>query len=109
MTPITLQVPDMMMQMPASERNQLFLTGLYEAIRTRSRQLKTEVSDAQAQVKQFEARYGVSFEEFETTILPTLTSWEAHEDYNDWFFWQKIVDEKSKFLQQLQSENFIAP
>ena len=49
----------------------------------------------------FEQPYEASFERFETELLPTLDSPQAHEDYNDWFFWQSVWVEQQALLVKL--------
>ncbi len=45
----------------------------------------------------------MTFVEFEQTLLPTLDGQQAHEDYNDWFFWESVLAEKERLLQGLRS------
>ena len=101
MTTITLQVPDALANVPAKERESLFQAGLWQAIAAKREQLKKEIAEANEQIKGFSTRYGVSFTRFETELLPNLESWQAHEDYNDWFFWQSVLEEKESLLANL--------
>ena len=54
------------------------------------------------QVRRFETRYGLSLARFEAEILPNQDSVQVHEDYNDWFYWQAVVDEKTQLLADLR-------
>jgi hypothetical protein len=102
MTQITLEVPDVLAVLPAKERAILILAGLHEATNARIRQLETEIAESEAHIQRFETRYGVSFARFEAELLPTLDTHQAHEDYNDWFFWEQVRTEKQALLTSLQ-------
>ncbi len=56
--------------------------------------------ESQKQIHFFEKRYGVSFAQFEKDILPVLDTFQAHEDYNDWFFWQTVLIENAHLLSE---------
>ncbi len=49
------------------------------------------IVEAEAHVRYFEEKYGVSFERFEEKLLADLDTYEAHEDYNIWFFWREVL------------------
>lgn len=102
MARITLEVPDTWVNLPEQEQDLLIRVGLHEATRARIRQLETEISECEEQIGQFETRYGVPFSQFEAEMLPNLDTWQAHEDYNDWFFWQSVLTEKRSLLTALQ-------
>ena len=42
---------------------------------------------------------------FEAEQLAKLDTVQVHEDYNDWFYWQSVVDDKQKLLASLQKIN----
>ena len=107
MATITLQIPDALAQLPTKERDSLLQAGLWQAITARREQLKSEIMEASEQIKAFSTRYGLSFTHFEAELLPNLDSWQAHEDYNDWFFWQSVLEEKQNLLAHLPSVGFI--
>lgn len=100
----TLELPETLALLPPTERDSLLRAGLFEVIHARRRQLEHERQQAHEQVVKFEQQYGVTFAEFEQTLLPTLDGHQAHEDYNDWFFWQSILTEKEKLLQGLRTK-----
>ena len=43
----------------------------------------------------------MSLSRFEAEVLPTLDTLQAHEDDNDWFFWQSVLTEKRSLLAKL--------
>ena len=107
MTTITLQIPDALANLPSKERESLLQVGLWQAIAAKRKQLKGEIAETNEQIKAFSTRYGVSFTRFEADLLPKLESWQAHEDYNDWFFLQSVLDEKESLLVNLPSSELI--
>lgn len=94
MTQITIELPDSLAKLPPQERELLIRAGLQEAMRARRRELEREVERAQQQIAHFESQYGMSLAQFETELLPTLETPQIHEDYNDWFFWQNVLDDQ---------------
>ncbi len=98
----TIDLPESLATLPAAERNRLIQAGMYEAIRARMQEIAKELEIANAEIQKFEQRYGVSFARFENDLLPTLDAHQAHEDYNDWFFWQSVHQEKQALLQSLR-------
>ena len=44
----------------------------------------------------------MSLARFEAEKLTEVDSFQAHEDYNDWFYWQSVLDEKQRNLADLQ-------
>lgn len=92
----TLEMPRSLVNLPEQEQLVLLRAGLYEAGRARLRQLEADIVESEAEVQHFESRYGMPFDQFETEALPMLDTLQAHEDYNDWFFWQSVlVDRRS--------------
>lgn len=98
MLQVTLELPDTLLKIPERERNGLIRAGVYEASRARVRQLQAEIAECRLQVRRFEKRYGMSFQRFEAELLPALDTLQAHEDYNDWFYWQSILSDKVNLL-----------
>lgn len=103
MPQLLVELPAALAELPEPERTALIRAGLYEATRARRRELEAKVAEAYTHLYQFEQRYGVSFEQFETELLPTLDSLQAHNDYNDWFFWQSVWAEQQALLAKLQA------
>jgi len=106
MSQIILDVPDAIAGLPEPERTRLIRGGLFEATRTRVRQLKKEIAESKDHLQEFERRYGVVFVQFEDELLPSLDTLQAHEDYNDWFFWQHLLAENERLLSELHRAGF---
>lgn len=98
MTSITIEIPDKLRKLPDSERDALIRAGLHEAMRVHIRQLEEEIAESLSEISRFEKKYGVSFEQFEAEMLSSLDTQQAHEDYNDWFYWQSVLAEKQRLL-----------
>ena len=98
---VTIELPALLAKLPKIEREALVRAGVHEAMRARVLELEAEHQRAQAHVHHFETEYGVAFAQFERELLPTLDSPQAHEDYNDWFFWQCVLAEKEQLLHEL--------
>ncbi len=103
MVEMTVRVPQTLMQLPESERGKLIRAGLQEATRARIRQLQADIAASKAEIARFEARYGLSFSRFEAQLLTQQDSLQIHEDYNDWFYWQSVFEEKQRLLADLQA------
>lgn len=103
MAEINVRVPDQFANLPEDTREQLLRAGVHEATRAWIRQLESELADADAEIERYEERYGATFAEFEAEQLPNLDALEAHEDYNDWFYWEQIAAEKRSLLETLRS------
>lgn len=101
MTQILVELPAALAELPPTERESLIRAGLYEATRARLRELEAKLAEAKLHLQQFEQQYGLSFERFEAERLPTLDSPQAHEDYNDWFFWQSVAAQQQALLVKL--------
>jgi hypothetical protein len=101
-TTITIEVPEKLRKLPASERDALIRAGLQEAMRARIRQLEVEVAESLAEISRLENKYGMTFAQFEAESLPSVDTHQAHEDYNDWFYWQSVLAEKQRLLAELK-------
>ncbi len=102
MLEMTLKLPESLTRLPEGERDMLIRAGLHEATRARIKQLRAKIAETQKEVRRFEARYGMSLARFEAEKLTEVDSFQAHEDYNDWFYWQSVLDEKQRNLADLQ-------
>jgi hypothetical protein len=98
---ITLKVPETWMQLPDTERERLIRAGLHEAAQARIHQLQAEIAQAQQEVDRFEQHYGMTLDRFEAEVLPRQDTHPVHEDYNDWFYWQSVLDEKRQIRTEL--------
>jgi len=101
MSQVVLEIPNLLANLPPLERDRLIRGGLYEATRARVRQLEKEIAASRKHLQDFESYYGVSFAKFETEVLPTLNTLQAHEDYTDWFFWQTVLTENERLLSEM--------
>ena len=96
MLEMTLKLPETLTRLPEPERDMLIRAGLHEATRARIHQMSADLAEAQRQVRRFETRYGLSLARFESEIMATQDAVQAHEDYNDWFYWQAVVEGKTR-------------
>ena len=44
----------------------------------------------------------MALQRFEAEQLPVLDTLQVHEDYNDWFYWQSVLDERKNLLAKMQ-------
>jgi len=102
MRQMTIELPDALAELPAGEQASFVRAGLYEAGQARIRQLEAEIAEAKTELAHFEARYGVPFADFQTKILRGLDTLQAHQDYNDWFFWESVLADKQSLLAKVQ-------
>jgi len=102
MRQMTIELPDTLAELPEREQALFVRAGLYEAGQARIRQLELEIAEAKAEMAHFETRYGVAFADFQARILPDLDTLQAHQDYNDCFFWESVLAEKKSLLAKLQ-------
>ncbi|MCZ7571789.1 MAG: hypothetical protein M5U01_24825 [Ardenticatenaceae bacterium] len=107
MVELTVQIPESLARLPDNEREALIRAGLHVAVSARRRELEAEIATATDQIRHFEVRYGLSLAQFEREVLPTLDSLQAHENYNDWFFWDRVLAEKKQLLADLQHPDLI--
>lgn len=98
MEQITIELPDLLSQLPSTERTSLIQAGIAEAVRMRAEEIRGEVAEAEAQVARFTARYGMDFHQFETEYIQQNESPDAHEAYNDWFYWQQVLERSRALL-----------
>lgn len=101
MMQMMVNVPKALAALSPAEREKLIREGLYEAVQTRIRQIKAEIAESEEQVHRFEEKYGVSLKQFEKNLGDSET-YQAHEDYNDWFYWHKVLDRNRQLLDELQ-------
>ncbi len=104
---VTLELPEPWLALSERERDRLLRAGVYEATRARIRQLQAEIAECKQQVRRFEERYGMSLQRFEAEQLAGLDTLQAHEDYNDWFYWQTVLDDKQLVLASVQQAKVV--
>lgn len=98
---VKVRIPEALNDLYGPEQERFLHSAFRQYARLRSRELLNEMQEAEAQVRQFEAHYGVSLAEFEAQLSPDEPSIKAHEDYNLWFFWQSVLDRQREILQRL--------
>jgi len=103
MTQVTITIPSPLANLPVAEQDSLLRAGLFEAMRARMRQLATEVEESKKYIRHYEEKYGVSLAQFELEQLPELNTLQAHEDYNDWFFWAETLRQNQQLLDELRT------
>lgn len=91
MEQIELRVPKAIESLTSDERERLMRTALRIAAKQRARELTKESREALARIHRYERKYGVALAEFERKKLRALNTVQAHEDYNDWFFWTQVL------------------
>lgn len=99
---VMLELPEPWVMLSERERDRLLRAGVYEATRARIRQLQAEIAACEERIRRFEARYGMSLQRFEAEQLAGLDTRQVHEDYNDWFYWQAVLDDKQSQLASIQ-------
>ena len=109
MTQITVNLPDYVAEMPEQERDLLIRAGLHEATLARRQQLVKDLAEAKAQVSEFERKYGQSFEQFEAGTLLAAVDFDTHSDYNDWFYFSKVVERLMLSLSGINGLAIIEP
>jgi hypothetical protein len=106
MEQIQLRVPKSIELLAADERDRLLRSALRVAAKQRSRELAKERREAIGHIHRFERKYDVSLSVFERKTLRTLDTIQAHEDYNDWFFWTRVLeraDQSTSALKKMES------
>jgi hypothetical protein len=104
---VTLELPEPWLALSERERDRLLRAGVYEATRARIRQLQAEIAECKQHLRRFEERYGMSLQRFEAEQLAGLDTLQAHEDYNDWFYWQTVLDDKQLVLASVQQAKVV--
>lgn len=102
MMQMNVNIPKVLAALSPADRDDLIREGLYEAVQARIRRIKADIAESEGHVRHFEEKYGVSFEQFEAKLLADLDTHEAHEDYNDWFFWTEVLSKNQQLLSEIQ-------
>jgi hypothetical protein len=102
MTQLMIEVPDVLVALPTEERNELIRTGLHQAVQGLGQRLKQDIAISRAKIQWFETHYGMTLAQFETDLLPQAHDWQTHDNYNDWFYWQTLWQQKTQMLSLLQ-------
>lgn len=99
---MNVNIPKALATLSPVDRDNLIREGLYEAVQARIRQLKANIAESESHIRHFTEKYGVSLEQFEAKSLTDLDTHEAHEDYNDWFFWSEVLSKNQQLLSEIQ-------
>lgn len=99
---IELRIPTAIENLIAAEQERLLRSALRTAAHQRARELAKERREALTHIHRYERKYGLTFAQFERKKLSTLTTPQAHEDYNEWFFWITVADRAEQAQAALQ-------
>ena len=67
-------------------------------------ELEKIVIEAKQKIRIFESKYGMSLEEFEKKMEKgEFLDWQSHNDYIEWYFWQRVLDETNKKIEALKN------
>jgi len=91
MNTIQVRVPKAIEQLVEGEQDRLLRVALRMAAKTRAKELTRAQREASAKVRRLERKYGMTFNAFEKKFGAMNTA-QAHEDYNDWFFWVNVLE-----------------
>lgn len=91
MNTIQVRVPKAIEQLVEGEQDRLLRVALRMAAKTRAKELTQAQREASANVRRLEKKYGTTFNAFEKK-LGAMNTAQAHEDYNDWFFWLNVLE-----------------
>jgi hypothetical protein len=103
---IELRVPKSIETLVGRDQDRLLRPALRLAAKRRARELERERREALSHIRRYERKYGVPFAEFERKKLRKLDTLQAHEDYNDWFFWTGVLEraaQASSALKQMDT------
>jgi len=97
---IELEVPDIIYELPEEEKNKLIGSVLVNSIKERLEALTEEANEAKEKITKYQNKYSVNLESFEQEGLKDNSSLDEHDEYMDWYFWQKVYDESSKLIER---------
>ena len=102
MQQIALKIPESIASLPNSERMILLNRGIRFAAKQRIKELQEKIDALKTEIQKFEAKYKLSFKEFEKQVLPNMEGWQIHEDYFDWEEATKALEEYSQMVVKLR-------
>ena len=102
MEQIELRIPKSIELLVADERDRLLRSALRVAAKQRAREHAQARREATTHIRRFERKYGVTFGEFERRKLKTLDTTKAHQDYDDWFFWTRVLERANRAVDALK-------
>jgi len=83
--------------LPSEERTEILSIGA--AFRRLS--LEKRLTWAQSKVQAFEARYHTTLDQLEADGLPDDADYAMHEDYIEWHYWSRVLEQTQKTLDAL--------
>ncbi len=108
MSEITLNIPDVLTDLPKKEQALLMGRALRGAVEYRMVQVEEEIREGQGYLEQYEKKYGLSFQAYEKKINDLeFVGVDYQEDYNDWYFWTECVQRAQAVLINLRQ--FLSP
>lgn len=103
MSKITLNIPEVLTDLPKKELALLMGHTLRNAVESRIVQIEEEIREGQGYLEQYEKKYGLSFEAYEQKIDDLeFVGVDHQEDYNDWYFWMECVQRAQVVLTNLR-------
>jgi len=100
---VDLQVPKSVELLVGEERDRLLRAALRIAAKQRARELEKEQREALTHIRRYERKYGMPLAKFERVQLRKLDTVQAHEDYNDWFFWANVLERAERATSALKN------
>ena len=97
---IELQVPDIIYELPEKEKSKLFSSVFVNSVKERLKALKEEANEAQKEITKYQNKYSTDLDSFEREGLKDDSSLDEHDEYMDWYFWQKVYDESCKLIKK---------
>lgn len=92
-------VSDVLATLPREDQEEIFNIGT--AFRVLD--LQKRLSQAQENVRKFEAKYGATLDMLESEGLPDDADYEMHEDYIEWHYWARVREKTQNTLDVLMS------
>ena len=92
-------VSDVFATLPREDQEEIFNIGTA----FRLLDLQKRLSQAQENVRRFEAKYGTSLDILESEGLPEDADYEIHEDYIEWHYWTRVREKTQNTLNVLTS------
>jgi len=107
MSAMTLQLPDVLNDLPDEERELLIGRALRMAVKDRIAQVERDIAEGKAHIARYEEKYGLSFVDYEKKIESLeFVGVDYQEDYLDWYAWIESTRCADQILNKLQA--FIA-
>lgn len=102
MSTMTLQVPDVLNNLPKEERELLVGRALRMAVKDRIAQVERDIAEGKAHIEQYEKKYGLSYEAYEKKIESLeFMGVDYQEDYLDWYAWNESTRRAAQVLDKL--------